>query len=333
MDIDQAPNWLIARVRNMSIAVHAVALAILLTSTGAVDPAQVLQWDPPTPVHGANYSTEALVFNLEPAKIRNFTAVWSSFETACTLPDPGAQQLFQSRWGKEHVYFLGACKRGLNMLTAWAGWVRERKEWTRWMWDLAVVSPTPIGTEWWPYGGKYERTSVVNGMPAPWKVLRTAEEVAVLRSLQAWFRELAPASELPCAWEPKGFFYYPPQGWREWHTNRNVPGWRMYLTLNQVAQGSYFSYKDFRNGTVVHLAEDIAVVRLFKVPRPAGGLQAGPFLWHAIHSEKGRWSFGINLDGRTAQRVVEAAGESFYDHDAHAEERPSSPVGLRGEKS
>lgn len=27
------------------------------------------------------------------------------------------------------------------------------------LWDMALASPTPIDTQWWPYGGKYERTS------------------------------------------------------------------------------------------------------------------------------------------------------------------------------
>jgi len=262
--------------------------------------------------------SRAVVYELEPSSIPRFAPVWESFEASCSLPNRTAEDLYQTRaGGGEFQHFHATCALEVSFRTVLAGWARERKEWTRWMWDLAVVSDTPINTEWWPYGGKYERASAVNGMPAPFKVHRTLAEDGLLNALSGWIEGLQRETGIETRpWRPQGFFYYPPGGWREWHTNWNTPGWRMYLVRNAANRGSDFFYTDFRTGEVVRRQEPIAVVRLFQIPRGGGWFRGGPLLWHSIRSHTGRWSFGVNLNAATAEHVITASGGKFFDRHA-----------------
>jgi len=126
-------------------------------------------------------------------------------------------------------------------------------------------------------------------------------------------------------WQAKGSFFYPPAtpglgerpavpgGFREWHTNRGNAGWRMYFVRNAAANGSTFSYMDFRTGQVHTNQEGESLVRLFKIP-PSDNL------WHCIRSTVGRWSFGVHISEDMARSIVESAGRSFWI------EKPAMPV-------
>ena len=320
-DLDAVPNFIISALHKvvsaLPRAVYVVVAALTLPTSMSILQKQcgllpVRSNLSPREELGVGGS-QALVFELKPQKIPGFAGVWSAFEAACTLPNNETRKRYTNRVGGEFEYFHKACGGDVGLSTVAAGWARERKEWSSWLWDLMVVSPTPIGTPWWPYGGKYERSSEVNGMPAPFKVHRTEEEEVLLTRLSHWMDDMQNQGVQTKPWRPRGFFYYPPQGWREWHSNWNTPGWRMYLVSNTVDRGSSFFYRDFRTGSVVHREEPRAIVRLFQIPRGGGWFRGGPLLWHSIRSYQGRFSFGLNLNTQTAREIVTGAGGTFYD--------------------
>ena len=95
-----------------------------------------------------------------------------------------------------------------------------------------------------------------------------------------------------------GSFYYPPGGFLGWHTNRNSPGWRLYVSLVESVQPSAtedrtpsFCYLDRRSGALVVVPEGPRNIRLFRIPPPGE-----PPLWHCAVNPTlamGRWSFGF----------------------------------------
>jgi hypothetical protein len=103
----------------------------------------------------------------------------------------------------------------------------------------------------------------------------------------------------------RGNFFYPTNGYREWHTNRFDPhGWRLYLVHTIPSGCALFRYQNSVNrdetvGRVVDCRDEDGVVRLFQVK---GGREA---LWHCIVSEGQRWSLGVMLSERSAQSMLE----------------------------
>jgi hypothetical protein len=87
---------------------------------------------------------------------------------------------------------------------------------------------------------------------------------------------------------PAGHFWYPPGGYRAWHTNVRQPGWRLYVTYCDEPGRSYFRYRDPTNGEIVTSLDDRWTARVF-------GVQADWPLWHAVYSETNRFSFGYRL--------------------------------------
>jgi hypothetical protein len=98
----------------------------------------------------------------------------------------------------------------------------------------------------------------------------------------------------------RGNFYYPPQGYREWHTNQfDVHGWRLYV-VHTVPDGcAQFNYVDPQTGEVKTCIDSSGCLRLFKV---GSGDQK---LWHSIVSEGDRWSLGYVINEETANTLIE----------------------------
>jgi hypothetical protein len=92
-----------------------------------------------------------------------------------------------------------------------------------------------------------------------------------------------------------GSMWYPPNGYRAWHTNETQPGWRMYLidfdaTGTEIAGKSFFRYMNPQTGDLVTLSERPMLMRFFKIEQEDDKL-----LWHCIVNNSGfnRWSFGF----------------------------------------
>jgi hypothetical protein len=92
-----------------------------------------------------------------------------------------------------------------------------------------------------------------------------------------------------------GSMWYPPFGYRLWHTNETQPGWRMYLIDFDEPAGdpagiSFFRYMNPQSKEIVTLEERPKLVRFFKVEQEKDKL-----FWHCIvnATTRNRWSFGF----------------------------------------
>lgn len=92
-----------------------------------------------------------------------------------------------------------------------------------------------------------------------------------------------------------GSMWYPPFGYRLWHTNETQPGWRMYLIdFDQPAEDargtSFFRYMNPESKEIVTLGERPKLVRFFKIEQEDNKL-----FWHCIVNAtmRNRWSFGF----------------------------------------
>ncbi len=95
-----------------------------------------------------------------------------------------------------------------------------------------------------------------------------------------------------------GHFLYPPQGFKEWHTNiySTNPGWRLYLVAVREEHQSYFRY--VHRNRLHTIWDSHGGINIFKIEKKH------PF-WHAIKSEKTyRWSFGFALPNDWMVRLI-----------------------------
>lgn len=94
-----------------------------------------------------------------------------------------------------------------------------------------------------------------------------------------------------------GSFWYPPNGYRTWHTNQDTPGWRMYLIdfdcyePNLDGQ-SYFRYMCPYTYKLSTLLDKPKLARFFRVENNENKL-----FWHCIvnATKANRWSFGFKI--------------------------------------
>jgi hypothetical protein len=115
-----------------------------------------------------------------------------------------------------------------------------------------------------------------------------AAKVRVIESLEGVF-----GSEIRCS----GNLWYPPGGYRLWHTNETQPGWRMYVVDLGDSDGEdgdgprpFFRYQSPSTGELVTLPERRRIVRFFKAEQDPARL-----FWHCIANPAtvDRWSFGF----------------------------------------
>jgi hypothetical protein len=129
-----------------------------------------------------------------------------------------------------------------------------------------------------------------------------AAKVRVVESLEDVF-----GAEIRCS----GNLWYPPGGYRLWHTNETQPGWRMYVVDLGGDGGAqdrprpFFRYQRPSTGEVVTLPERRRIVRFFKAEQDPARL-----FWHCIAnpSTVDRWSFGFVVPDGWRDRLAIARG-------------------------
>jgi len=96
-----------------------------------------------------------------------------------------------------------------------------------------------------------------------------------------------------------GSFWYPPNGYRTWHTNQDTPGWRMYLIDFDCSEPdlevdgkSFFRYMCPYSYKLTTLLDRPKLARFFKVDNNENKL-----FWHCIvnATKANRWSFGFKI--------------------------------------
>ncbi|MDJ1174289.1 Nif11-like leader peptide family natural product precursor [Roseofilum capinflatum] len=100
-----------------------------------------------------------------------------------------------------------------------------------------------------------------------------------------------------------GSLWYPPNGYRIWHTNENQPGWRMYIIdfdYFSKDKKSFFRYLNPENKELVTLYEKPKTVRFFKIEQKPEKL-----FWHCIvnPTQLNRWSFGFVVPDNWMERL------------------------------
>lgn len=106
----------------------------------------------------------------------------------------------------------------------------------------------------------------------------------------------------------RGFFYYPPKGYREWHTNayHMYPDqssqeedftWRAYFVKCDKDNQAWFKYIDPKTDKIEKLFDQDKIIRVFKLPKKTQ-------LWHCIYSDCHRFSMGIQLNNHGIYRLL-----------------------------
>lgn len=100
-----------------------------------------------------------------------------------------------------------------------------------------------------------------------------------------------------------GFFYYPPGGFKEWHTDFEDPQvdaaerhWRIYMLRTAKDARSWFQYVDAR-GKVRKVMDRSGYLNVFS-------LTETPPLWHSVYSRTHRWSVGIKLKPSIIEALI-----------------------------
>ena len=100
-----------------------------------------------------------------------------------------------------------------------------------------------------------------------------------------------------------GFFYYPPGGFKEWHTDYEDPmsdpekKWRVYMVRTTKDNKSWFQYYG-KDKKIRKIMDRNAHMNLFN-------LTETPPLWHGVFSNTHRWSIGIKLDADVIHSLIQ----------------------------
>ena len=149
-----------------------------------------------------------------------------------------------------------------------------------------------------------------------------AGKVAGADATRRWFEKGHPIGKncSGCALSESGAFYYPPKGFREWHTNKcqqrvseehtyregtddpafrsttdcggldGTGGWRAYVVYAAEDGQSWMSVVD-GEGQIRSVPDRSGSINLFFL-----GHEDREATWHAIYSETHRWSVGFRVD-------------------------------------
>jgi hypothetical protein len=102
--------------------------------------------------------------------------------------------------------------------------------------------------------------------------------------------------------QPSGYFWYPPKGFRAWHTNRrNTRGWRMYIVYTYNEGKSGMSYKDYNTGKLHTVTDRNGYVNLFHINTNE---PHEPLFWHSVFSDTHRFSLGLNITDEFAHELL-----------------------------
>ena len=100
----------------------------------------------------------------------------------------------------------------------------------------------------------------------------------------------------------RGVFYYPPGGFREWHSNKyDPPGYRLYLVRSMG--DSTFQYIN-QNKEMVRVPDGELVLNIFKVGT------GDNTLYHNVVSNTDRWSIGFLCDEDRVDALLKMISES-----------------------
>lgn len=112
-----------------------------------------------------------------------------------------------------------------------------------------------------------------------------------------------------------GFFYYPPGGFREWHTNRwDGCGYRLYLVHTETCTGGKKSVGS--SGMNLIVGYDQERVQIKDTDRTANlfEITKEPPLWHSVWSNQHRYSLGLKLNAVQAMKIRQMAQKSIINH-------------------
>jgi hypothetical protein len=100
--------------------------------------------------------------------------------------------------------------------------------------------------------------------------------------------------------ELRGWFWYPPKGFREWHTNRyDPPGWRIYLLSVEEDNKSWFLLRDPKTGELKKYNDKNGYVNIFKLYSEKENL-----IWHSICSQTNRFSLGMYFTDSFIEKLI-----------------------------
>ena len=103
-----------------------------------------------------------------------------------------------------------------------------------------------------------------------------------------------------------GFFYYPPGGFKEWHTDFEEPQmdpekhWRIYLIKAAEDEASWFQYVDPVSGEIERVYDYDGHLNFFNL------IEEKP-LQHSVISNTHRYSLGIKLGDQAIARLLDLA--------------------------
>jgi hypothetical protein len=101
--------------------------------------------------------------------------------------------------------------------------------------------------------------------------------------------------------EVRGNFFYPPGGFREWHTNSINPGWRAYCVFSDESSPSSFNYINPASGSLSIVDDKSDHVNLFRV-----ATSDHDSLWHSVQSRTWRLSMGFRFNIQISPEEIES---------------------------
>jgi|GEM_PF-5152326 len=108
--------------------------------------------------------------------------------------------------------------------------------------------------------------------------------------------------------EVTGSFYYPPGGYREWHTNADKhAGWRMYYVRVSEEQKSWFHYVNPTTDELVKVPDKDDYFHLFYLA-DLQQVKAGTrpeYFWHNVVSHTHRRSFGLRVSEEMVHTIMD----------------------------
>lgn len=110
--------------------------------------------------------------------------------------------------------------------------------------------------------------------------LRCEVDKSITKKLQSLFKGNAELSIVP-----SGHFWYPAGSFMSWHTNSQVPGWRIYINYAEEKDKSFFRYQHPENKNIVTLTDKKWNIRIFRITKSQP-------LWHCVYSNTNRFSLG-----------------------------------------
>lgn len=211
---------------------------------------------------------DGLVFSFHVSKIQGFEEIWKLFQQECTIPEEFDPKLY-----KKHVTqpdFLPVI-RSMDFPPS-AEYLEDEKTRESVMERLGQLENAYPHRLWSAFSG------VISLRGAAYA--ETNEQIR--KSICDYFGD----ETIPL----RGSFLYPPQGFREWHTNiHDMSGWRMYIVNVDREKKSFFRYMDPNTHELKTIWDRKGQVNIFKIDTEKP-------IWHCVKSlNTNRWSKGFRI--------------------------------------